>query len=216
MFMMPRAGKNTSRQLGENATSSSAWRIISRGKGNRTQTKAGGDQNGANQRLANYTANTLNQITSRDYPGTNDVIGVALATNSVTVNGVPAFHKWEYYWGTVSTNNTSSAEWEQVAVSSGGSTSTGGLYVPQTREQFAYDLDGNLLSDGRWSYTWDAENRLVAMTNKTGVGPLYGLAFAYDALGRRIQKTVTTNGTSFTTLNFVYDGWNPIAILNPI
>lgn len=53
--------------------------------GNRTQTKAGGDQTGGNQRVANYSANILNQITSRDYPGTNDIIGVALATNSVTV-----------------------------------------------------------------------------------------------------------------------------------
>jgi RHS repeat-associated protein len=90
----------------------------------------------------------------------------------------------------------------------------GGLYVPKTREQFAYDLDGNLLSDGRWNYTWDAENRLVAMTNNAGVGPLYGLTFTYDAKGRRIQKNVTTNGAFFTTLNFAYDGWNPIAILN--
>jgi YD repeat-containing protein len=33
--------------------------------GNRTQTMAGGDQNGANQRIAGYTANNLNQLTSR-------------------------------------------------------------------------------------------------------------------------------------------------------
>ena len=38
--------------------------------GNRTQTQAGGDQTGGNQRLANYSVNTLNQITSRDLPGT--------------------------------------------------------------------------------------------------------------------------------------------------
>ena len=34
--------------------------------GNRTQTKAGGDQTGGNQRLANYSVNSLNQIISRD------------------------------------------------------------------------------------------------------------------------------------------------------
>src|SRR5207248_1703614 len=33
--------------------------------GNRKQVKLGGDQNGANQRVVNYTNNTLNQITSR-------------------------------------------------------------------------------------------------------------------------------------------------------
>jgi RHS repeat-associated protein len=99
-------------------------------------------------------------------------------------------------------------------VASGGSTLAGGLYLAATPEQFGYDADGNLTNDGRWAYTWDAENRLASMAVNTNVGPQYQLTFAYDAQGRRIQKTVTTNGTSFTTLNFVYDGWNPIAILN--
>jgi RHS repeat-associated protein len=58
------------------------------------------------------------------------------------------------------------------------------------------------------------ENRLVAMTNNTGVGPLYGLTFTYDAKGRRIEKSVTTNGMAFATQNFLYDGWSPTAILN--
>jgi hypothetical protein len=28
-----------------------------------------------------------------------------------------------------------------------------------------YDLDGNLLSDGRWTYAWNGENRLVKMAS---------------------------------------------------
>jgi RHS repeat-associated protein len=102
-----------------------------------------------------------------------------------------------------------------VTVASGGSTTAGGLYVPQTREQFQYDADGNLKTDGRWTYTWDAENRLTAMSVNTGMGPLYQLTFTYDAKGRRIQKSMTTNNATFVTQNFIYDGWNPIAILNP-
>jgi len=181
--------------------------------GNRTQTQAGGDQNGGSLRLANYSVNNLNQITNRDYPGTNDVIGVALATNSVTVNGQSAFHKWEYFRGTVGTNNTASAAWLTAAVGSGGSTNKGSLFIPQSPEHFSYDADGNLLSDGRWNYTWDAENRLVGMCVNTNVGPQYQLGFAYDAKGRRIQKNVT-NGVSVSTINFLYDGWNLIATLS--
>jgi YD repeat-containing protein len=30
-------------------------------------------------------------------------------------------------------------------------------------ESLGYDDDGNLTSDARWTYTWDAENRLIAM-----------------------------------------------------
>ena len=58
--------------------------------GNRTQTKAGGDATGANQRVANYYANLLNQYTNRDVPGAVDVMGISIATNAVTVNGQTA------------------------------------------------------------------------------------------------------------------------------
>jgi len=43
--------------------------------GNRKQTTAGGDAVGASLRLASYSVNNLNQITNRNYPGTNDVTG---------------------------------------------------------------------------------------------------------------------------------------------
>ena len=179
--------------------------------GNRTQTQTGGDEAGANLRLASYSVNNLNQITSRDYPGTNDVIGVAVATNAVTVNGQTAWRKGEYYWATVKSNNTAAAQWEGVSVVSGGNTNKGNLFVPKTPEQFSYDADGNLTNDGHWSYTWDAENRLIKMTNNTGAGPKYGLSFAYDAQGRRIQKLVATNGVGIYTNRLLYDGWNLVA-----
>jgi YD repeat-containing protein len=83
---------------------------------------------------------------------------------------------------------------------------------------FAYDLDGNLTGDGLWSYTYDAENRLVAMTTTTAAitagYPARTLEFTYDYLGRRVQKQVTDLDTSITqTRRFVYDGWNLVAKL---
>jgi len=82
------------------------------------------------------------------------------------------------------------------------------MYVAREPEHFQYDADGNLTNDGRWAYTWDAENRLINLTNNTGVGPLYNLAFAYDAKGRRIQKIVSIGGVTIATNSFLYDGWN--------
>ena len=183
--------------------------------GNRTHTTVGGDNAGASRRLANYVVNNLNQITNRDYPGTNDIVGVALATNTVTVNGQTAWRKGEYFWATVNTNNLPSAQWLEISVASGGVTNAGNLYLPHTPEQFSYDADGNLTNDGRWSYTWDAENRLVQMTVNTNVGPQYQLNFAYDAKGRRIQKVVLTNSVAIYTNKFLYDGWNLVAELKP-
>ena len=181
--------------------------------GNRTQTLSGGDQTGANLRVANYTNNTLNQITSRDVPPFVDVMGASILTNAVTVNGQTAYRNQEYYRQQLPANNGASALWTNIVVS-GGQSVTGNVYVAREPENFRYDADGNLTNDGRWAYTWDAENRLIGMTTNTTVGPPYQLAFAYDPKGRRIQKTVT-NGIVVNTLNFLYDGWNLVAILNP-
>jgi hypothetical protein len=83
--------------------------------GNRTQTEAGGDQNGANLRVAAYTNNTVNQITSRGVPAAVDVMGEGLATNGVTVNGLPAYRKVEYFRQQLSVTNTSPV-WDSVTV----------------------------------------------------------------------------------------------------
>jgi RHS repeat-associated protein len=182
--------------------------------GNRTQTLAGGDATGANLRVANYSANNLNQITSRDVPPYVDVMGASILTNAVTVNGNTAYRKEEYYRQQLPANNTNSALWTNIVVS-GGQSVTGNVYVAQEPEQFSYDSDGNLTNDGRWAYTWDGENRLKVMMVNTNVGPQYQLTFAYDAKGRRIQKIVETNGVALSTNNFLYDGWNLIAETRP-
>ena len=184
--------------------------------GNRTQTQSGGDQSGAGLRPASYSVNSLNQITSRDVPGYVDIKGVSYATNTVTVNGQTAYRKWEYFRDELPANNSSAALWTNITVAATGQSSiSGNVFVPRTPEQFSYDADGNLTNDGRWAYTWDAENRLAAMTVNTNVGPQYQLTFTYDSKGRRIQKVVAANGVALSTNKFLYDGWNLIGETGP-
>lgn len=64
---------------------------------------------------------------------------------------------------------------------------------------FSYDSNGNLISDGLTSYSWNARNQL------TGLSGGISAAFAYDASGQRRSKTV--NGT---TTQFLYDGFNVV------
>jgi RHS repeat-associated protein len=189
--------------------------------GNRTQTKAGGDQNGANQRPANYGANTLNQYTNRDVPAAFDVVGVGLATNTVTVNSQTTYRKGEYFRYQVPVSNGSAAVWQSVTVHETGQTDvSGNVFVPKNQELFYYDLDGNLTQDGRWIYAWDAENRLISLTPSTSVGPQISLKFEYDWQGRRIHKQVwdgaNWNGSITNDVKFVYDGWNLVAELNAL
>ena len=133
---------------------------------------------------------SLNQYTNRDVPGAVDIMGLGLATNTVTVNGKAPYRKGEYFRQQLGVANTA----PRLAVCdrhrAGETTISGNLYVPQTPEQFTYDADGNLTNDGRWTYTWDAENRLVAMTTNNPRGPAAGLKFEYDWQGRRIHKQV--------------------------
>lgn len=96
--------------------------------------------------------------------------------------------------------------------------------MAKTPEVFAHDLDGNLTEDACWKYTWDGENRLVAVeTNPSAVAvgvTKQKLEFAYDGQSRRISKKVHAwNGTSFqlsTHTLFLYDGWNLPAELNAL
>ena len=94
--------------------------------GNRTSTLAGGDQNGANLRSASYGANSLNQYTNRTVPGAVDVMGLELATNSVTVNGTTPYRKGEYFRQQLSVVNTSSAVWQSVTNSAPNETTVVG------------------------------------------------------------------------------------------
>ena len=88
--------------------------------------------------------------------------------------------------------------------------------------RFTVDADGNLTQDGRWTYVWDAENRLTSMTALTTIpdAAKKKLEFTYDYMGRRISKKTYTwdAGTLSYALQatrlFVYDGWNLVAELN--
>jgi len=113
----------------------------------------------------------------------------------VYVNGQMASRKGEYFRRELSVNNAGGPVWLGVTVTSPGEpTVTGNLFVPRTPEVFTHDPDGNLTSDGRWTYTWDAENRLVQGESRSDV-PSLGrrqVVWQYDAQGRRIRQTTST------------------------
>ena len=72
-------------------------------------------------------------------------------------------------------------------------------------DTLSYDNNGNLTSDGTTTYTWDARNRLVRMENTGSLAE-----FTYDALGRRIEKSLTTLNSQLTT-SYLYDGNDIVA-----
>ena len=65
--------------------------------------------------------------------------------------------------------------------------------------KFTHDADGNMLSDGNLSFTYDAANRLKTASSN---GVLIVTNF-YDAKSHRVKKV-----TPEATTTFFYDGWN--------
>jgi RHS repeat-associated protein len=61
---------------------------------------------------------------------------------------------------------------------------------------FAYDANGNLTSDGKNSYIYDVENRLITASGDTNA------VLTYDPNGRLFQTTGSVSGTT----QFLYDG----------
>ena len=160
-----------------------------------------------------------------------------MASSSVTVSVTPVgggaaqpAGRASGFWGAEVTPNNATGPVQQTVnvtaadpgAGTGGadliSTDTENAPVAPASQDYTYDLDGNVLSDEMWTYTWDAENRLTSMIRSTaavsGSIPNEKLEFAFDYLHRRVQKkTYTWNGTAWTLAThrkFLYEGWNVI------
>jgi RHS repeat-associated protein len=84
---------------------------------------------------------------------------------------------------------------------------------------FSYDDNGNTTGDGTFTYTWNDENRLVAVAWETEAANI-SLAYLYDGLGRRRRATKTVQpkaggSPAVDERLFVYDGNNLVAELLP-
>jgi RHS repeat-associated protein len=177
-----------------------------------------------------YTANSLNQYTQRAVPGYVDIIGSAHSQAVVTVNNQPVTRQeGGYFHKGLTISNSASMAYQAVSVvgvrpnagSNGNdivSIETGVVFVAQTPESFTYDADGNLLTDARWTNTWDGEGRLVRMETLAGLPsnvPRQRIEFLYDSVGKMIKRTILSNyiggnfGTTGVTFH-VWDGWLPV------
>lgn len=70
------------------------------------------------------------------------------------------------------------------------------------------DANGNMTQDDKYSYTWDAENRLVQVNflNPQPTAKPDTVQMAYDGIGRRISITELHGTTVLTAKTFVWCG----------
>ena len=98
-------------------------------------------------------------------------------------------------------------------------TSQAGIFDDNNRQTgfnggtLSYDANGDLTSDGINTFVWNARHQLTQVQQ----GGVTKLSYAYDALGRRVSKTVETA----TPTQYLYDGENTVqemvgSVANPI
>lgn len=194
------------------------------GIGNRTSATVNG-------RVGSYTANTANQYTQRQVPGFIDIRGTAIGASKVTVNHQATQRQGDTFYKAFAVDNSAAPQFQEIKVlavqnnvGSNGedlqSESVGKMFLPQTPEIFTQDQEGNITSDGRWNYTWDAENRLIGQETiaTVPVAAKHKLEYAYDSNSRRIRKQAWHwDGTDWAMdldRRFLYDGWNLVAELD--
>jgi len=188
--------------------------------GNRTEARRE-ETPGFAERAVGYTPNAVNQYSEITTPGTLDVLSESDSSSSVTVNSVATLRQGDWFAAIVSADNSSSPVWKSVVIDSldlgsgpGGvdrtSTATGNLYLASATVAPTHDEDGNLKTDGRWQFGWDAENRLITMTTLaaavTAGVPVISVEHRYDADSRRIATLVTKDGTTTITY-YLWSGW---------
>jgi RHS repeat-associated protein len=185
-------------------------------------------------RTLTYASNAANQYDTVAGRNFADVTGLAPVDSTVYVagNAVPTANRRADYFA-VALSPSTLPSWQNVGIglSAASSDTSRKLFLPANPELLTYDADGNLTSDGQWNYAYDAENRLIRAETRPNLlafaapaGPVptvesRRLEFAYDYLGRRIEKVVKSgfNGTTYattTTTRFVYEGWNLLVEYN--
>ncbi len=133
-----------------------------------------------------YTHDEASRLIGQTFTGPGGVLGDLAYTYDVVGNRIATDGSWarSLIPSSVPSSNYDAAN-EQLAFGAFAQT---------------FDANGNLLTQtdasGTTTYTWDARNRLSAIS-----GPIVAAIFAYDAFGRRSSKTI--NGRSIT---FQYDG----------
>ena len=199
-----------------------------------------------------YSANELNQYEGMTHPDALEVSGLTAAgVPQVQVNGQPPTGRPPgngepggfALWVPRSAGDDPSTNWLQVTTtaqwpgqgvngSNRQSSWSGYSWLPPAAEAPQYDLDGNLTQDAKWTYTWDAENRLIAMQMRAEMTPpqvpLFRAYYGYDGLSRRVVKSVERQDPVVTSTGqrpgwviveqreFIYEGWNVIGEMDSL
>ena len=163
----------------------------------------------ANVLTNTFSVNSLNELTTVTRTTNFTLAGfTTIPASSVTVNGASAARYGDNTFAKenlalANGNNTFTA----IATDSNGRGDTNAVTLSLPASiSFAYDLNGNMITNGSLVLAYDDENQLVAITNAGA----WASTFAYDGkLRRRVRREFEWRNSAWVQTNevrYVYDG----------
>ena len=166
--------------------------------GNRSSEQSGSAVSSALHNNANQITNATNGGKILVSGNTNEPAKVKVNGQAATITAPPENLYQAWVQVTPGPNTLTIEATDYAAPTPNVRTKSWSLNItsPPARS-FSYDTNGNTLSDGLRTYQWDAEDRLVKITQGANV-----YEFIYDGFSRRVAEK--TNGT--TTRRLLWDG----------
>lgn len=191
------------------------------------------DANCNTSKLATYSYNPLSRrinlaygsgaATAYSYSNAGDLLTLAHTIAGTSNNPLYTFTHWANHQLNTETISDSTYRWSPAVTGTDLYTAANSLnQYPSIKPQGApglralgYDGKGNLTTgnlngDGSWAFTYDPENRMLTACKPNCTSPTIGATYAYDPLGRRVEKS----GTGVTQTYFLSDGADEIAEYN--
>jgi RHS repeat-associated protein len=174
-------------------TGANRWNYTYDPAGNRTTEQIGDDPVAASY-------DNMNRLLSTSAGGALAFKGSLNEAGTVTIQGEPAkVDGTNAFQGAVSSSpGTNTVTVVATDAASNTRTNTYEVEVSGDGVAYEYDANGNLIEkdDGTdiWTYEWNAENQLKKVLKNSATIA----TFAYDSLGRRVEKVVGATTTGYT------------------
>ena len=155
--------------------------------------------------LHTFGTNNMNQLTNE----TANPISVVGSTNrqaTVLVNSTPVPENASNQFQTnILPQGSSQTPLTILAVAPDGTVASQKNHVLNTTP-FQYDANGSLTSDNKYSYKYDAADRLISVTSINPTPPTVAdtITCTYDGFGRRVGITESHGSTVLTAKTFVW------------
>jgi len=166
-----------------------------------------------NKLVQTFKVNALNELTNLTRSGTFTAAGTTTtAATNVTVNTTNAFRYLDFTFAATNFTLANGANtFTAVAKDSLGNIDTNVVVANLlATNKYAYDLNGNMRTNGNQILDYDDENQLIRVTATNA----WKEEFVYDGkFRRRIEKDFTWSGSAWTQTNeirFIYEGNNVI------